>query len=65
MWHIGLFVDPVGGKGMGGIVILASYKLHFVRVHYNLVYYPSNDKSIVITVMPKFSNNNHLLLAIF
>ena len=36
---MGQFVHPLGGEGMGqrgwmeGIVILASYKFHFVRVH--------------------------------
>ena len=36
---IGQFVHPVGGgdMGKGGIVILASYKFHFIRVSDNLV----------------------------
>ena len=50
---IGQFVHPVGEKGMfvkdvdgEGIVIIASYKIHFIRVHDNLVLDPSNNKSI-------------------
>ena len=35
---------------MEGFVILASYKFYFVRVHYSLMEYPSNDKSIGITI---------------
>ena len=30
-----------------GIVILASYKFHFIRVHENMVQHPSNNKSII------------------
>ena len=32
----------------GGIVTLAISEYHSIRVHENLVQYPSNDKSIVI-----------------
>ena len=43
---IGQFVYSVWGKGVdGGIVILAIYKFHFIRVHDN----PSN-KSITAKV---------------
>ena len=43
----GQFVHPVRGDGvkgwMGGIVILASYEFHFIKVHNNLVYHvPGN-----------------------
>ena len=38
---IGQFVHPleatVWGKGKEGVVILARYKFHFIRVHSNLV----------------------------
>ena len=39
---IGQFLHPLGGQGRGkgggwGIVILANYKFHFIRVHDNLV----------------------------
>ena len=40
---IGQFVHPVEGEGIGikgvykGIVILASYKIHFIRVYDNLM----------------------------
>ena len=34
---IGQFIHPVGGEGIWGIVILASYKLHFIKVHDYLV----------------------------
>ena len=34
---IGQFVHPVGGEGIGYIVILASYKFNFMRIHDNLV----------------------------
>ena len=44
---IGVFVQPVGEEGMEYSVILSRYKLHFVRVHDNLVQDPSNNKSIV------------------
>ena len=30
------------------IIILASYKFHFIRVHDNLVYDPCNKKSISV-----------------
>ena len=35
------------GQGMGwGIIILANWKNHFIRVRRNLVKYPSNSQSI-------------------
>ena len=34
-----------GKEGEWGIVILASYKFQFIRVHDNLVKDPSNDES--------------------
>ena len=43
---IGQFVHPVGGEGMGDIVILARYKYHFIRVHVNMVQHPSHKISI-------------------
>ena len=48
----GQFVPPVGGEKdwvfwMWGIVILASWKYQFIRVHENLVQHPSNNISIV------------------
>ena len=46
---IGQFVHSLGWEGMGErgwIVILASYKFYFIRMHNNLVRYPSNNKSI-------------------
>ena len=42
------FVHPVGGEGRGyKRWILASYKFYFIRVHDNMDYDPSNNKSIV------------------
>ena len=45
------FVHPVVGDGVKGvdgrIVILASYKLHFIRVHENLMQHPCN-----ISILP-------------
>ena len=38
-----------GIKEVGVVVILASYKSHFIRVHDHLVYDPSNDKSIKLS----------------
>ena len=35
----------------GGIVILASYKFYYIRVHDNLVYYPRNNKYIFVPLM--------------
>ena len=44
---IGQFVHPVGMKGMGKVVILASCEYYFIRVHENLVQHPSRNKSII------------------
>ena len=41
-------IHPIGGDG--GIIISASYKFHFIRVHDNLVSDPSNNKSIAILI---------------
>ena len=47
-WPVRLSSGMGCGKGVyGGIVILASYKFRFISVHDNLVYDPSNIKSIV------------------
>ena len=49
------FVQPVGGKGMGvkgmdgRIVIIASYKFHFIRAHDNLVLDTSKKISTLAT----------------
>ena len=44
------FVHPVVGDGVKGvdgrIVILASYKLYFIRVHENLMQHPCNNISM-------------------
>ena len=39
------------GLGKGGIVILASYKFPFIRVHDNLVQDPSNKAIISIGII--------------
>ena len=47
---IGKFVYLVGGEGMGwmeGIVILASYKYHFIKVHKNVMQHPTINISII------------------
>ena len=48
-WTVRLFSwDGIGVKGVeGGIVILASWELHFIRVHENLVQHPCNNISIL------------------
>ena len=48
---IGQFVHPVGGEGWGkrgrlGVCYFASCEYPFIRVHENLVQYPSNNISI-------------------
>ena len=52
---IGQFVHPVGGegigyrgRGIGGIIILASCEHHFIREHENLGQYPRNNISIYL-----------------
>ena len=45
---IGHLINPVGGEGKRGIVILASWKKHF-RVNKNLVYHPNNNISIKLS----------------
>ena len=62
--YIYQFVRSLGGEGVKGvdegIVILASYMFHFIRVHDNLVKGPSNNKSIVLDNCPGFqSSENH------
>ena len=50
------FIQRWEGDGVkvdGGIFILASFKHHFIRVHENLEQHPSNNKSIVITTIPR------------
>ena len=45
-------MEGIGKRGwMGGIVILARCEFYFTREHGNLVKHPSNDKSIVITII--------------
>ena len=40
--------EEIGGKGaIGGIVILASCKYYFIRIHENMMQHPSNNISIV------------------
>ena len=47
-WPVRISTGMGCGKGVNsGIVILASYKFRFISVHDNLVYDPSNIKSIV------------------
>ena len=49
---IGYFVHPLAGVGMGErgwIVILDSYKFHFLREHDNMLKYPSNNISMLET----------------
>ena len=52
-----LIYMPVSGNGVKGwvrgIVILASCKRHFIRVHENLVQYSCNDISIRVTYSQK------------
>ena len=42
----------MGKWGGWGIVILASYKIHFIRVHDILVWDPGHNKSILIKNIP-------------
>ena len=56
LWIYRLYVDIVTGEKRSqddtvGWVILASYKFHFIRVHENVVYDPSNNKSIIYIEM--------------
>ena len=46
----------MGKRVNGRIVILASYKFHFLRVHDILVYDSSNDKYRIDLSFPKSSN---------
>ena len=58
---IGQSVHPVGGEWMGyrrwrrGINILASCKFHIIREHENMVQHPSNNISILRTILHEYT----------
>ena len=49
---------------MGGVVILASWKDHFIRVGENLLQHPSNNISIVIGLGENYEKNDLSILFI-
>ena len=61
------FIDQFSrrGWGKGGIVILASFKHHFIRVHENLEQHPSNNISIFTTREIKQIFKNQTIKKIF
>ena len=50
---IGLLVYPVGGEGMGIIVVIACCEYHFIGLHEILVQHPSITKSITVLIVLK------------
>ena len=44
--------------GVGGMVILASYEFHFIRIHENMMQHPSNNISVVVAPL-KWNGHTH------
>ncbi len=53
-------IYPVGREGMGEIVILARYRVYFIIEHKNLVYDPSNNKSILTNNISPIVLSEHI-----